>query len=349
MCYSGLLPWYDQHKRVLPFRGIRDPYGIWVSEIMLQQTRTETVAGYYTRFLSLFPTVSALAAAPEEAVLKAWEGLGYYSRARNLHRAAQVIAAQYGGVFPGDYAAIRALPGVGDYTAAAVSSIAFGLPYPAIDGNLTRVISRVHGIREDVGIPSVKRRIAELAMAHIDRERPGDWNQALMDLGATVCVPGTPDCARCPLAAGCDACAEEDADLLPVRAAAKPPVPVDVGVGLVTCGDRILMQHRDAALLRGLWVFFLLEGDASRESMQKKLRSLSLEAAYKTDLGEARHVFTHRVWNMRLYHFEAPEPIPLQDFTWVDAEQLRALPLPTAMRAAKKAAEAILNAAPCIK
>lgn len=349
MCYSGLLPWYDQHKRVLPFRGIRDPYGIWVSEIMLQQTRTETVAGYYTRFLALFPTVSALAAAPEEAVLKAWEGLGYYSRARNLHRAAQVIAAQYGGVFPGDYEAIRALPGVGDYTAAAVASIAFGLPYPAIDGNLTRVISRVHGIREDVGIPSVKRRIAELAMAHIDRERPGDWNQALMDLGATVCVPGTPDCARCPLAAGCDACAEEDADLLPVRAAAKPPVPVDVGVGLVTCGDRILMQRRDAALLRGLWVFFLMEGDASRESMQKKLRSLGLDAAYKTDLGEARHVFTHRVWNMRLYHFEASEPIPLQDFSWVDAEQLRALPLPTAMRAAKKAAEAILNAAPCIK
>ena len=349
MCYSGLLPWYDQHKRVLPFRGIRDPYGIWVSEIMLQQTRTETVAGYYTRFLSLLPTVNALAAAPEEAVLKAWEGLGYYSRARNLHRAAQVIAAQYGGIFPGDYEAIRALPGVGDYTAAAVSSIAFGLPYPAIDGNLTRVISRVHGIREDVGIPSVKRRIAELAMAHIDRERPGDWNQALMDLGATVCVPGTPDCARCPLAAGCDACAEEDADLLPVRAAAKPPVPVDVGVGLVTCGDRILMQRRDAALLRGLWVFFLMEGDASRESMQKKLRSLGLDAAYKTDLGEARHVFTHRVWNMRLYHFEASEPIPLQDFSWVDAEQLRALPLPTAMRAAKKAAEAILNAAPCIK
>ena len=349
MCYSGLLPWYDQHKRVLPFRGIRDPYGIWVSEIMLQQTRTETVAGYYTRFLALFPTVSALAAAPEEAVLKAWEGLGYYSRARNLHRAAQVIAAQYGGVFPGDYEAIRALPGVGDYTAAAVASIAFGLPYPAIDGNLTRVISRVHGIREDVGIPSVKRRIAELAMAHIDRERPGDWNQALMDLGATVCVPGTPDCARCPLAAGCDACAEEDADLLPVRAAAKPPVPVDVGVGLVTCGDRILMQRRDAALLRGLWVFFLMEGDASRESMQKKLRSLGLDAAYKTDLGEARHVFTHRVWNMRLYHFEASEPIPLQDFSWVDPEQLRALPLPTAMRAAKKAAEAILNAAPCIK
>ncbi|MBR1607585.1 MAG: A/G-specific adenine glycosylase [Clostridia bacterium] len=345
MCYSGLLSWYDQHKRVLPFRGVRDPYKVWVSEIMLQQTRTETVAGYYTRFLSLFPTVTVLADAPEEAVLKAWEGLGYYSRARNLHRAARVIAAQYGGVFPNEYEAIRALPGVGDYTAAAVASIAFGLPYPAIDGNLTRVISRVHGIREDVGIPSVRRQIEALARRHIDRDRPGDWNQALMDIGATVCVPGTPDCAACPLAGDCDARAADDADLLPVRAAAKPPVPVDVGVGLVTCGDRVLMGRRDAALLRGLWVFWLEEGDSSREGMQKRLRSLGLNVRFRADLGEARHVFTHRVWNMRLYHFEAAQPLPLRDYTWVSAEALGDLPLPTAMKAAKKAAETILNAA----
>ena len=349
MSYPGLLIWYDQHKRALPFRGIRDPYGVWVSEIMLQQTRTETVAGYYTRFLSLFPTVQALAAAPEEAVLKAWEGLGYYSRARNLHRAAQEIATAYGGVFPGDYEAIRALPGVGDYTAAAVASIAFGLPYPAIDGNLTRVISRVHGIREDVGIPSVKRKIEALAREHIDRDRPGDWNQALMDIGATVCVPGTPECAACPLAEKCNARQEDEADLLPVRAAAKPPVPVAVGVGLVTCGSRILMQRREAALLRGLWVFFLEEGDSGREAMQKKLRSLGLDVAFKADLGEARHVFTHRVWNMRLYHFETSRPSPVRDFTWTDAQALGALPLPTAMKAAKKAAETILNAAACIE
>ncbi|MBQ7520656.1 MAG: A/G-specific adenine glycosylase [Clostridia bacterium] len=344
MCYSGLLPWYDQHKRVLPFRGARDPYAIWVSEIMLQQTRTETVAGYYTRFLSLFPTVTALAEAPEEAVLKAWEGLGYYSRARNLHRAAQVIASQYGGVFPNTYEAIRALPGVGDYTAAAVASIAFGLPHPAIDGNLTRVISRVHGIREDVGIPSVKRQIEKLATAHIDRQRPGDWNQALMDIGAMVCVPGTPDCMACPLAACCNAHAEDDADLLPVRAAAKPPVPVNVGVGIITCGDRVLMQRREAALLRGLWVFFLLEGDSDSEEMEKRLRSLGLSAAFRADLGEARHVFTHRIWNMRLYHFEAAAPSPVKGYAWMDAVNLRDLPLPTAMKAAQKAAEEILNA-----
>lgn len=349
MSYPGLLSWYDQHKRALPFRGVRDPYAVWVSEIMLQQTRTETVAGYYMRFLSLFPTVNALAAAPEEAVLKAWEGLGYYSRARNLHRAAQTVAAAYDGVFPGSYEAIRALPGVGDYTAAAVASIAFGLPYPAIDGNLTRVISRVHGIREDVGIPSVRRRIEALAREHIDPERPGDWNQALMDIGATICVPGTPECAACPLADICDARAEDDAELLPVRAAAKPPVPVAVGVGLVTCGDRILMQRRDAALLRGLWVFFLTEGDSSREAMRKKLRSLGLDAVFKRDLGEARHVFTHRIWNMKLYHFEVAQLSSVRGFAWTDAEALRTLPLPTAMKAAKNAAEAILNAAACIE
>ena len=346
---SILLSWYDQNARDLPWRGFHDSYRTWISEIMLQQTRVDTVIPYYHRFLSLFPTLEALAAAPEEQVLKAWEGLGYYSRARNLQKGARQVMREYQGRLPSDPEELEKITGIGPYTAGAIASIAYDRRVPAVDGNVIRVLSRVFGIREDVTVPSVRRRLSQLAAGLVPADRPGDYNQAVMDLGATVCVPGTPDCARCPLAAGCDACAEEDADLLPVRAAAKPPVPVDVGVGLVTCGDRILMQRRDAALLRGLWVFFLMEGDASREGMQKKLRSLGLDAAYKTDLGEAQHVFTHRIWNMRLYHFEASEPIPLQDFTWVDAEQLRALPLPTAMRAAKKAAEAILNAAPCIK
>ncbi|MBQ7455109.1 MAG: A/G-specific adenine glycosylase, partial [Clostridia bacterium] len=232
MPYPSLLPWYEANKRVLPFRGTRDPYAIWVSEIMLQQTRTETVAGYYARFLARFPDVVSLAKAPEQEVLKLWEGLGYYSRARNLHRAAKIVAGEYGGVFPSTYEAIRALPGVGDYTAAAIGSIAFGLPCPAVDGNLSRVLSRVHGVREDIDIPSVRRRIHALAQENIDPAAPGDWNQALMDIGATICLPGTPDCARCPLQPLCDAYKEGDADLLPVRAAAKPPVPVSVGVGL---------------------------------------------------------------------------------------------------------------------
>lgn len=335
MPYTPLLPWYDANKRVLPFRGTRDPYAIWVSEIMLQQTRTETVSGYFLRFMQRFPSVTALAQADEQEVLKYWEGLGYYSRARNLHKAARLIEREYGGRFPQSYEAIRALPGIGDYTAAAVSSIAYQLPYPAIDGNLTRVISRVHGVREDVDIPSVKRQIRALADEHIDQTRPGDWNQALMDLGATICLPGTPDCARCPLQGKCDAHAQDDADMLPVRAAAKPPVPVEMGVALVTCGDKILMQKRDASLLKGLWVFILNENDATIDGMQKKLRTLGVQARFTADLGEARHIFTHRIWNMHIYHFIADMPRAKAGCEWVTADDLIALPLPTAVKAAK--------------
>ena len=294
MAYPLLLDWYDANRRVLPFRGTRDPYAVWISEIMLQQTRTDTVSGYYTRFLNRFPNIAALAQADEQEVLKYWEGLGYYSRARNLHKAAQIMQREYGGRFPAAYEGIRALPGVGDYTAAAVASIAYRLPYPAIDGNLTRVLARVHGVREDVGRPSVKRLIHELGEREIDRERPGDWNQALMDLGATICVPGTPDCARCPLQAQCDAYAQGDADQLPIRAAARPPVPVDVGVGLVIAEGRVLMIKRDAALLKGLWTFLLCEGDSTPEGMARKLEALGMQANRIIPLGEARHVFTHR-------------------------------------------------------
>ena len=301
MAYPLLLDWYDANRRVLPFRGTRDPYAVWISEIMLQQTRTDTVSGYYTRFLNRFPNIAALAQADEQEVLKYWEGLGYYSRARNLHKAAQIMQREYGGRFPAAYEGIRALPGVGDYTAAAVASIAYRLPYPAIDGNLTRVLARVHGVREDVGRPSVKRLIHELGEREIDRERPGDWNQALMDLGATICVPGTPDCARCPLQAQCDAYAQGDADQLPIRAAARPPVPVDVGVGLVIAEGRVLMIKRDAALLKGLWTFLLCEGDSTPEGMARKLEALGMQANRIIPLGEARHVFTHRIWNMQVY------------------------------------------------
>ena len=342
MAYPLLLDWYDANRRVLPFRGTRDPYAVWISEIMLQQTRTDTVSGYYTRFMNRFPNIAALAQADEQEVLKYWEGLGYYSRARNLHKAAQIMQREYGGRFPGTYEGIRALPGVGDYTAAAVASIAYRLPYPAIDGNLTRVLARVHGVREDVGRPSVKRLIHELGEREIDRERPGDWNQALMDLGATICVPGTPDCARCPLQAQCDAYAQGDADQLPIRAAARPPVPVDVGVGLVIAEGRVLTIKRDAALLKGLWTFLLCEGDSTPEGMARKLEALGMQANRIIPLGEARHVFTHRIWNMQLYRVDLPAMHGRTAGQWADAQTLTGLPLPTAMKAARRAAMDIL-------
>ena len=343
MAYPLLLDWYDANRRVLPFRGTRDPYAVWISEIMLQQTRTDTVSGYYTRFLNRFPNIAALAQADEQEVLKYWEGLGYYSRARNLHKAAQIMQREYGGRFPTTYEGVRALPGVGDYTAAAVASIAYRLPYPAIDGNLTRVLARVHGVREDIDRPSVKRLIHELGEREIDRQRPGDWNQALMDLGATICVPGTPDCARCPLQAQCDAYAQGDADQLPIRAAARPPVPVDVGVGLVIAEGRVLTIKRDAALLKGLWTFLLCEGDSTPEGMARKLEALGMQANRIIPLGEARHVFTHRIWNMQLYRVDLPAAPQRMIGQWADAQMLTELPLPTAMKAARRAAMEILE------
>ena len=341
MLSTLLLAWYDENKRTLPFRGTRDAYRIWVSEIMLQQTRTETVGAYYQRFLQRFPDVFSLAKAHEQEVLKCWEGLGYYSRARNLHKAAKQVVEQYGGVFPADYEALRALPGVGAYTAAAVASIAFDLPHPAIDGNLTRVLCRFHGIREDVGIPSVQRQLAEAARQDMPPVRCGDFNQALMDLGATVCTPGTPDCGNCPLRSLCDAFRQGDAEELPVKSAQKPPTEVRLAVLLITCRGRILMQQRKEALLHGLWVYPLAEDADTPAAMEKAAAKMGVKAKYQRHLGSARHVFTHRVWLMTLHHLTAEEE-NCREGAFVTLSQMHALPLPTAMRAAREQAEELL-------
>ena len=220
---APLLTWYDIHKRVLPWRGIRDPYRIWVSEIMLQQTRVQAVLEYYARFMAELPDVYALAAVGEERLFKLWEGLGYYSRARNLHRAAQVLVNDCGGEFPNTREELLRLPGVGDYTASAIASIAFGEPEPAVDGNLLRVAARVGGIAEDIMDARVRRRFRAMLTESIDCERPGEWNQAMMDLGATVCLPnGAPLCEKCPARAFCAAYQNGMTDVLPVRAAKKP-------------------------------------------------------------------------------------------------------------------------------
>ena len=341
MFSSLLLSWYDAHRRILPFRGTKDPYQVWVSEIMLQQTRTETVAEYYKRFLARFPDVFALAQASEEDVLKCWEGLGYYSRARNLHQTAQIVAEQMAGRFPQNPESLRGLPGIGDYTAAAIASIAYDFPEPAMDGNLTRVLSRFHGIREDVGIPSVKRQLMNLARQDMPDTRCGDFNQALMDLGATVCVPGTPGCEQCPLRTLCSACLAGDAESLPVKSAAKPPREVPMSVLLVTWKNTVFMTQRKEALLRNLWVFCLAENAGDEEARQKALRSYGLKARLVRELGKARHVFTHRVWQMTLYHYEALSDA-CKGGRFVSAKEMEALPLPTAVRAAREKTLALL-------
>ena len=211
---SVLLAWYDQNKRDLPWRRTKDPYLIWLSEIILQQTRVVQGLAYYNRFSERFPTPRALAEAPEDEVLKYWQGLGYYSRARNLHAAAKSMQ----GVFPRTYEGVRALKGVGDYTAAAVCSIAYDMPYAVVDGNVYRVLARVFGIDTPIDSPAGKKQFTELAQKLLDKKRPGDYNQAIMDFGATVCTPAAPQCLVCPLAAVCRALADGRVEQLPVKA-----------------------------------------------------------------------------------------------------------------------------------
>lgn len=393
-----LLDWYDRNARALPWRASRDPYAIWLSEVMLQQTRVETVLAFHARFLLTLPTLRALADAPEEQVLKLWEGLGYYRRARNLHRAAKEIVALHGGKLPGDYEALLALPGFGKYTAGAVASIAFGLAYPAVDGNVKRVLSRLCGVRVAVDGAEGERAVWECAGELLDRERPGDWNQALMELGAVVCTP-SPKCELCPLEALCDARRAGDAQLLPVRAAKREKAVCAVGVALVTDGSRVLVVRRpEDGLLAGLWVFPLEECLAGEELAAAKRAALGALAAAEgrswegesrqrthsapealpvcTKLCEARHVFTHRVWKMAGYGFaldvaarDAPGhsaaspdafgersadgddpnggssavPPPAPQARWATREELRALMLPTAMRAYRQIADHLLG------
>ncbi len=333
-----LLAWYDQHARTLPWRDIHDPYRTWVSETMLQQTRVETVLGYYERFLSRFPTVADLAAAPEDDVLKLWEGLGYYSRARNLHKGAQQVVADFGGVIPATVEELRNIRGIGPYTAGAIASIAFDQPVPAVDGNVIRVVSRLKGIRENVGIPSVRRTLEQKAANFVPAERPGDFNQAMMDLGATVCTPGTPACERCPLQAQCDAFAAGDADELPVLPRKNPPKLLDYTVCLIFSGNRVLMRQRTEAMLHGLWVYPMVEGKLTLRQLPGAVRKLTkLTVSDIQSAGDARHVFTHQVWQMQLYTMHAPEDAAAPaGYRFIPVADMASLAIPTAVKAAVK-------------
>ena len=337
-----LLDWYHRNKRVFSFRGTKDPYRIWVSEIMLQQTRTETAGPYYERFLDRFPDVFALADASEEAVLKAWEGLGYYTRARNLHKTAKMVA-EMGGVFPETAESLQTLPGIGPYAAAAIASIAFDEPVPAMDGNLNRVISRLYRVSEDAGSPKGKTILRELGFSLMPQTGAGDMNQALMDLGATICLPGTPECAACPLSALCAANLEDDPVNYPVLKAKPQPKQVPVAVVIAHHGGKVLLQKRKEALLRGLYVFVLNEGDDSETGALSALSKLHLNTLNIKQVSLARHVFTHRVWQMRIYLAEVSEPPATEDLALADETTLSNLPLPTAMGKAKEIAVAFLH------
>ena len=343
-----LLKWYQQNKRDLPWRQTYDPYAIWVSEIMLQQTRVETVKDFYRRFLENFPDVETLATATEADVLKLWEGLGYYSRARNMQKAAKLMVTEYQGAFPSHYSELCALPGIGAYTAGAIASIAFGEAVPAIDGNVKRVSSRLFGIRENIDSPASQKIIVTNLMESLPENDAANFNQAMMELGDTICTPRAPSCEQCPLDRDCDAFEEGDQESLPVHEKKSPAKEIDISVSILTWQKNVLLFHRSERLLHGLYVFYLLEQESDPVRIREALHQEGINATFVTNAGEASHIFTHRIWRMKLYHYrllEKPSDIWLQahDAVLADEFAIAKLALPTAMKAAKKIALEILT------
>ncbi len=327
-----LLPWYAKNARALPWRADREPYHVWISEIMLQQTRVETVTGYYTRFLLNLPDVKALSEVEEEKLLKLWEGLGYYSRARNLQKAARLIMQKYNGVFPSAYEEIRALPGVGDYTAGAISSICFEEPRPAVDGNVLRVYARLAASEEPVNLPATKKSITAELAALYPPGHCGDFTQSLMELGATVCSPRSPRCGECPVRALCAANQRKIAEKLPVKTPKKDKREEQRTVFFFQCGDKIALCKRSGrGLLSGLWQLPDVAGALSvREALT---HSEALGVCPTAILSEMHreHIFTHIRWEMVCYVISCGA-MP-DGYTWAARKEIeQSYALPTAYR-----------------
>lgn len=299
-----LLNWYDQHRRSLPWREAPTPYHVWISEIMLQQTRVETVIDYFHRFTKRFPDVRALAAADVEEVTKLWEGLGYYSRARNIHRAAQLLHEQHQDALPDTYEALQKLPGIGEYTAGAIASIAFNEATPAVDGNLIRVATRLTADDGNITDADGKRRIRAFWQTLISTSRPGDFNQALMDIGATRCLPnGEPLCPDCPLQPHCSGHATGEPTRFPKKAVKRPRRIEEKTVLLITVNGRFAAHQRpDTGLLAGLWQFPMLEGKRKIAEIRTLFQDSHLPVLQIRRLKTAKFLFTHIEWRMLGYH-----------------------------------------------
>ena len=345
-----LLVWYDEHKRDLPWRRSRNPYHIWVSEIMLQQTRVDTVIPYYERFLDWFPTVADLVEAPEEKLLKAWEGLGYYSRVRNMQTAAQQIMTDFEGEFPQTYEGIASLKGIGPYTAGAIASIAFGLPEPAVDGNVMRVLSRLFEVNHDIGNPANRKIFQAMMEILIAPERPGDFNQALMDLGSDIESPVNPRPAESPVKEFSAAYLHGTMDKYPIKAPKKKPVPVYLHALVVqnAQGQFLLEKNETSGLLAGFWHFPLIEVeqfsaaqvDLFEVAENTPLLGPSVEESFEQDYDvivnwsdrifpEVQHIFSHRKWHIRLRFGQVKTS---QDYAdrqalWLSPEEFATYPL----------------------
>ena len=335
---KALLSWFDRNKRDLPWRRNRSPYTTWISEIMLQQTRVDTVKPYFERWTERFPDVRTLAAADEQDVLRLWEGLGYYSRARSLHKAAKVIVNEYGGQIPDDPAELRKLPGIGDYTAGAIASIGFGRPAAALDGNIRRILARFYDIADPVRTPQTEKLLWHLAEESLDRERPGDYNEALMDLGSAICLPENPKCLLCPISADCLARQNGTAAERPVMIKAEPIPHYIVTAAVIPDenGEKFLLTKRPPnGLLGGLWEFPGGKQEPGESLEDCIRREISEELGVAISVGEAfgvyKHAYTH--FKVTLYAFictvteGSPQPLVASELGWFSREELGDLPM----------------------
>lgn len=337
-----LLTWYDRGRRILPWREEPTPYHVWLSEIMLQQTRVEAVKPYYDRFLQALPDVDSLARVEEDRLLKLWEGLGYYNRARNLKKAAQIVAEKYKGQMPEEYEALLSLPGIGSYTAGAIASIAFGKAYPAVDGNVLRILSRLRVDDRDILDAKVKKAVEEELSRVMPKDRPGDFNQALMELGATVCIPnGAPKCESCPWKTLCRARQEDRIAEFPKKAKKQPRRIEERTILVIQDADRVALRKRpDRGLLAGMYEFPSLEGHCKERQVASYLKELGLSPIRIRELPPAKHVFTHKEWHMIGYLVRVDELSAMeagekpQAFVFVEPEETRsAYPIPSAFAA----------------
>jgi A/G-specific adenine glycosylase len=323
-----LLDWYDYNARILPWRENPEPYYVWVSEIMLQQTRVEAVKDYFDRFIKALPDVRSLAEAEEEKLMKLWEGLGYYSRARNLHKAARIIFEEYGSKLPADADKLLKLPGIGRYTAGAIASIAFGLPVPAIDGNVLRIAKRLAGSFDDITREDVKKELWEEMNQVMPQKRSGDFNQALMDLGATICLPnGKPLCEKCPLMHLCQAFHQDLVNQIPVKTPKKKRKVLQRTILVMEYQNTFCLHKRaDKGLLAGLWELPGLEEKVSLEKLGRLLEEYGLQVGSMEKMGEARHIFTHLEWEMIGYHIDLQNIPDLfredNSYVWVNREEI---------------------------
>ena len=343
-----LTGWFNTHQRILPFRENKDPYRIWVSEIMLQQTQVDTVLPYYDRFMEAFPTVFDLAQASEDQVIKHWEGLGYYSRAKNLLKCAQELVNSHQGVFPADYDTVLQLPGIGPYTAGAILSIAYEQKIPAVDGNVMRVISRLYALSDDIATPKTRKRIESVVLELIP-DNAGDFNQGLMELGALICTPLNPKCGQCPLIDECKASALGLENQLPIKKKKPASQTFEVAAGILSRGGRYLLIRNQEGLLSGLWGFPLAEASTKIEACDNLIQTVTKVFGYTvegiTPLGAAKHVFSHKTWNITVYGIEispmVKDTVPGSmdegtEIKWLNKEEIAELAISTAFKKVMK-------------